>query len=178
MDNEDKLAWCEKYGEQTENEFCVSRLYELDVLGYLNPEKKHNKYVHDLFLVLKADLKTVRTPLFKAQELYDIDPQYAVTFNLKDANRYKELYPNIVVVFDVMWDKESCSMDIGGRTYSVEPMHKTFAGLLGNVKNAIIASGSKKITYRNRINDSAGNAKESYVFDVRNLHLIKGENVS
>ncbi len=175
MDNEDKLAWCEKYGDQVEGEFCINRLHALGVPGYLNPEKVSNKYVHDLFLVLKADLKTVRTPLFKAKDLYGIDPQYAVTFNLKDALRYKNLYPNIVVIFDVKWREDYCSMDIGGQAYSVNPMHQTYFGFLSDIKNAILAGNNQKITYRNRLSDTSGNAKESYVFDVRKLHLIKDQ---
>ena len=173
MNNEDKLAWCEKYGDKTESEFCVNRLFDLDITGYLNPEKKRNKYVHDLFSIFKTDLKTIRTPLFKAQELYGIDPQYAVTFNVKDGKRYKELYPNIIVIFDVLWDENSCSMTIGGTQYSVKPMHHTFAGFLTDIRTAITLSGDKKIAYRNRVNDTSGNAKESYVFDIRKLHLLK-----
>jgi hypothetical protein len=111
--------------------------------------------------------------LFKAQELYGIDPQYAVTFNVKDGKRYKELYPNIIVIFDVLWDENSCSMTIGGTQYSVKPMHHTFAGFLTDIRTAITLSGDKKITYRNRVNDTSGNAKESYVFDIRKLHLLK-----
>jgi len=172
MDTEDKFAWCEQYGDVVESAFCVNRLYDLGLSGYMNPEKKTNKYSHDMFMVFQSDLKTVRTPLYKAKELFNIDPQYAVTFNLKDAERYKKLYPNIAVVFDVMWDESLCSKTIGGQKYVVAPMHHTYVGFLTDIRNAIIASGNKKIEYQNRINDMNGNAKESYVFDVRKLHLI------
>lgn len=172
VDTEDKLAWCES-GQQFETAFVTGRLFELGVAGFLNPEKRTNPYVHDLFVQFPADLKTVRTPLFKAMELFGIDPQYAVTFNIKDAIRYKGLYPNIVVIFDVRWEGDSCSMRIDGQDYSVEPMNRTYSGFLRDIHNAVVKGGRKKIEYKNRVNDVEGNAKESYVFDVRELHLLK-----
>jgi hypothetical protein len=57
MDNEDKLAWCEKYGDKTESEFCVNRLFELDITGYLNPEKNVTNMFMICFLYLKQTLK-------------------------------------------------------------------------------------------------------------------------
>lgn len=173
MDNEDKLAWCEKFGADAELAFAAGRMHQIGLATYLNPEKRENKYAHDLFTVFPSDLKTVRTPLFKAAELYGIDPQYAVTFNVKDGVRYKTLYPNIVVIFDVKWDV--CSMDINGVAYRVEPMHSTYAGFLQDIRAAILKSGNRKITYAQRVADTNGNAKESYVFDVRHLHKISKE---
>lgn len=170
MDTENKLEWCERYGEEIENEFATKRLFDLGVSSYLNLEKRTNKFAHDLFSVFPTDLKTVRTPLFMAQELYGIDPQYAVTFNLKDANRYKELYPNIIVVFDVKW--ETTQKEFNGNVYSVEPMHVTVAGFLSNIKIAIKKSGGHKIDYKKRVEDTKGNAKTSYVFDLRYLHNL------
>lgn len=172
MNLNDKKAWCQEYGDKVENEFCVSRLYELGISGYMNPEKRENKYVHDIFAIFKADLKTVRTPFFMAQEKYGIDSQYAVTFNLKDGERYKKLYPNIIVVFDVLWDKYNCEKVINGKKYEVVPMHKTYAGFLEDIKNAIISCGKKTVEYQGRINDTNGNAKISFVFDVRKLQLL------
>jgi hypothetical protein len=54
-------------------------------------------------------------------------------------------------------------------------MHQTYVGFLSDIKNAILAGNSQKITYRNRLSDTSGNAKESYVFDVRKLHLVKDQ---
>lgn len=167
---EDKLAWCESFGEDAEREFCVSRMFELGVASWLNIEKRTNKYTHDLFAAFPADLKTVRTPLFKAQELFGIDPQYAVTFNLKDGKRYRELYPNIVVIFDIRWD--TTQAQLGNTRYSVEPMHITVAGFLNDIANAVKASGNQKIEYKRRREDHQGNAKESFVFDCRYLHRL------
>lgn len=118
-----------------------------------------------------SDLKTVRTPLFKANDLYGIDPQFAVTFNEKDGRRYAELYPNIIVIFDVMW--ETTEMIIGGLQYNVKPMHRTYVGFLSSIRQAIKMDGSQKIEYARRKDDESGNAKTSFVFDVRRLQEIK-----
>lgn len=170
MDTEDKLAWCEQYGNETEFLFATTRMFDLGIPTYPNPEKKDNKFAHDLCSVFKTDLKTVRTPLFMADELYGIDPQYAVTFNLKDGNRYKELYPNIIVLFDVKW--EVTEKEINNKIYTVKPMHVTVAGFLTDIKNAIRQAGSHKIEYKRRVEDTSGNAKTSYVFDIRSLHKL------
>ena len=94
------------------------------------------------------------------------------TINLKDVARYKELYPNIIVIFDVLWDEANRKKVIEGREYEVEPMHKTYAGFIQNIRSAVISCGNKKVEYQGRVNDTAGNAKVSYVFDVRKLQLL------
>lgn len=168
-DTEDKIAWC-RDAEGDEKAFAVGRLFTLGLGGYINVAKRSDPFTHDLFINFPADLKSVRTPLFKSRELYGIDPQYAVTFNVKDAQRYAKLYPNIVVVFDVNWSVTS--MEIGGREYSVEPMHATYAGFLEDIRAAVVAAGSKTHSYQRRVDDTKGNAKASYVFDVRRLHKL------
>ena len=147
-------------------------MHDIGLPTFVNPSKRTDKYTHDLFTIFQSDLKTVKTPLFKAKELFGIDPQFAVTFNLKDGVRYAKLYPFIVVIFDVEW-KEQCSMTIGGVLYEVQPMHQTHAGFLSDIRNAIIKSGNQKIKYARRTDDTSGNAKESFVFDVRHLQRLK-----
>lgn len=171
-DVEDKRAWCE-YGAVAERDFVHRTLPSLGVVGFVNPAKIADKYTHDLFLQVQSDVKTVRTPLFKSLQLYDIDPQYAVTINVKDGQRYYDKYPNIVVVFDVQWLPENCSKVIGGVEYMVEPMKTVRAGFLSDVWKAIEADGVKTIEYLRRVNDTNGNAKQSYVFDVRRLHALE-----
>jgi len=160
------------YGENVEKSFCVNRLYDLGLTGFMNLEKKKNIYAHDMFSVFPSDLKTVRTPFFKALEKFGIDPQFAVTINLKDMQRYKELYPNIVVVFDVLWDEKICKKLIDGVEYSVQPMHKTYAGFIQDIRTAVVMCGNNKVEYQGRVNDTNGNAKASYVFDVRKLQEL------
>lgn len=167
MLTEDKQAWC-RAGEGWEREFVETRLPFFNLEGGINPQKDNDRYTHDLQLTFPSDLKSVSTPLFKARELYGIDPQYAVTFNVKDARRYWRLYPNIIVVFDVNW--QTTVKMFGSEAYEVQPMHRTWAGFLKDIANAIKASGCKLIAYQRRVNDNSGNAKASWVFDVRHLH--------
>jgi hypothetical protein len=170
MDTEDKTAWC-NHGAVKEVDFANSRLFDIGLAGHINLAKKNDPYTHDLFVQFPVDLKSVTTPLFKAQDLYGLDPQYTVTFNHKDAVRYKEKYPNILVLFDINW--ETLEKDIGGHVYHVDPMHVTVAGFLSDISRAIKKSGMHKIEYKNRVNDDAGNAKVSWVFDLRLLHPLR-----
>ena len=170
MDTENKLEWCDRYGADIENQFATKRLFELGISSFLNPGKRTDKFTHDLCSIFPSDLKTVRTPLFMAQELYGIDPQYAITFNLKDALRYKDLYPNIIVIFDVKW--EVTQKELNGKVYQVQPMHITVAGFLSTIRDAIKKSGGHKIEYKRRVEDTQGNAKTSYVLDLRHLHKL------
>lgn len=172
IDTEDKLAWCKQYGVKAELAFAAGRMLDVGLATYVNPLKNRDVFTHDLFTIFPSDLKTVRTPLFKAKELYGLDPQYTVTFNHKDAVRYRDIYPNIVVIFDVRWDEANCKKQIGSDHYQVHPMHVTYAGFLSDIRNAIKASGNKQIEYARRRDDSSGNAKASYVFDIRHLHKI------
>lgn len=169
MDTENKQEWCD-YGDDAERIFAAGRLFQLGLGGHINPQKKTNPYVHDLYVQFPSDLKTVRTPLFKSMELYGIDPQYAVTFNHKDAERYKQLYPNIIVIFDILW--KDCLKDFNGVKYQVEDMHLTVAGFLSDIRNAVMKSGSHRIDYARRVEDTNGNAKSSWVFDARHLQQI------
>lgn len=173
IDTENKLEWC-KAGADAEEEFVMHRMRKLGLHGCINPKKAKDKYTHDLLVTMKADLKTVRTPVYKAYDMHQIDPQFAVTFNLKDEKRYLDLYPNIIVFFDVMWGGDALRWkDKFGDEYSVEPMHRTFGGDLTSIRKAIEACGSQKIEYQRRVNDTSGNAKASWVFDVRLLHEYK-----
>ena len=166
---EDKQFWC-KAAESDERAFAVNRLFQLGLAGSVNVEKRTNPYTHDLFVQWPVDLKNVSTPLFKAQELYGIDPQYAVTFNVKDGERYRREYPNIVVIFEVNW--QELTREFSGTVYEVQSMHVTYAGFLDDISNAVKAGGNQRIEYQKRTDDTLGNAKASWVFDVRLLQEI------
>jgi len=165
MDTEDKAAWC-AHGAEQEIQF-VNNSALAGITAAINPAKTTDKYSHDLLLTIPADLKSVRTPLFLADDLYGIDPQYAVTFNDKDGHRYARLYPNLLIVFDVRWD--ITRKELAGRARTVEPMHVTHAGFLNDVRRAIVEDGCKSLAYKRRVDDRAGNAQVSWVFDVRRL---------
>ncbi len=100
---QDKGPWCQT-GITFEEAF-VSK-YGADLSLVINPQKQIDPYVPDLLDTSKgnlADLKTQNTPFFQARTRYNMNPQFAVTFNLKDHRRYNELYPDIDIYFWVEW---------------------------------------------------------------------------
>jgi hypothetical protein len=96
---DDKQKWCE-HGRELEDEFVLRQRF-VDVLIGINPDKDSNPFTYDMRIDLPCDLKSTKTPWRKAQEMFGIDPMYAVSINQKDLRRYARLYPNIVIVFDV-----------------------------------------------------------------------------
>ena len=98
---EDKEWWIEK-GLKAEGHFIRIAEQRFGINISINPEKKANKYSPDLLLPngYRADLKTVRTPFFKAGD-YGMDPSSTVTFNHKDYIRYlsKNFYRAFFILF-------------------------------------------------------------------------------
>lgn len=171
INNEDKQAWCE-YGAELEPEFCrrvSGKSY--GILCRMNPEKQDDPYAYDLRLTLKADLKTQKTPIFKAMKLYGIAPHFAVTLNVKDVVRYRTLYPNIMVIFDVRY--ENSETVIGGYTYRCEEHKGIYLANLPHIQRLIDGNLCGLILYQARTDDDGGNAKSSYVFDVRYFTPLK-----
>lgn len=174
-DNQDKRAWCDTYGVAQESAWCEWARDALTLDVRINPAKDEDKFTFDLLLDGKpADLKTVRTPLYLARPMFGLDPQYAVTFNHKDGTRYRSLYPDITVIFDVAWDGTPYVAQDGER-FTVRPMRLVALGSLDEVAHAVKEAGSKTLTYKSRMFDTNGNAKESWVFDVRGLEIIRQE---
>ena len=152
---EDKMAWY-KHGERMENHFVSTVAPSIGIDVIINPEKKTNKYAHDLILdgTKRADLKHQGTPFFMAGR-YDFNPMETVSFNKKDYERYKSIYPDIFVVFWVQWDKQSrygVNVDAqnGVWIYSLDELGE-------QIKDAPLH------TYQKRIKDKLGNAKDSYL---------------
>lgn len=156
-DVEDKLAWC-KFGEEQEKDFLenVVKNYKLTIAK--NKKKETDPYTHDIWTIFPSDLKTIRTPFYKAKELYNIESRYAITMNDKDVVRYKK-YPFFILVFDILyseWMKE--------REIRITSIH--------HISNLIESNKAKKHALKNRINDKKGNGKENWLFDYRWFPLI------
>lgn len=169
-DLQNKGFWCE-HGLSKELVFVEKIGCKMGVI--LNPEKEMSPYVPDLLQTHNnqiADLKTQNTPLFQAQERYGIPPQFAVTFNLKDYERYSRLYKDIAIFFCVEWLATSFTSSAGKQT-SVQPMKGVWWTELARIHELIKAAPIH--SYRQRVNDTKGNAKASYVFDLRDPHFFK-----
>ena len=152
IDLEDKLAWC-KAGAAAEGDFVATA--DLEGWGIsMNPAKQSNPYTHDLVGMVPMDLKSIREKWRKSQELFGIPSEYAVSVNVKDLRRYREKYPNILIVLDVAW--------AGKYLLTV---HRA---------TRLLREGrAKRHEYINRKNDTKGNAKESLVFDIRDLDEVQ-----
>ena len=161
-DLQNKTIWC-KNGERIEEVFVSKYGGQLNLS--INPEKSINKYAPDLICSTGiADLKTQNTPFFNSEKLYGIDPSYAVVFNRKDAERYWRLYRDIVIYFWVQW--QSVKIEMGNIQKEVEYIEGvwsiTFADLL------VLLRVAPEHYYRQRVADKTGNAKSSFILDVRN----------
>ena len=153
---DDKQKWCE-HGRELEDEFVLRQRF-VDVLIGINPDKDSNPFTYDMRIDLPCDLKSTKTPWRKAQEMFGIDPMYAVSINQKDLRRYARLYPNIVIVFDVDY-----------------PDYKATHWATLDMFRIMLEDGDMALhQYGARIDDTQGNAKASYVFDVSKLPRLRG----
>ncbi len=168
-DTEDKNWWCH-HGEQLEKSFVTICRDNMSLDVTINPEKVTNPYAPDLIfrqdgITHLADLKTQNTPFFTSSR-YGADPRYTVTFNRKDYERYKQLYPDIVIFFWLDWKQTTWN--------SIST--KYLAGIFkANFADMAIAIESGKIpehAYQRRTFDVSGNAKTSFLFDVRDFQCL------
>ena len=157
IDTEDKDTWCD-LGEDEERNFLKAQDFHL-VNFMPNPEKDNDKYTQDLRVSFPSDLKTVRTAWRRSQEMFGLDPSYAISLNRKDVERYNRLYPNIIIVFDIDMD-------------GYKAVH--WADLT-RINRLIKSNFAKEHIYKNRVDDDQGNAKSSFVFDCRWFPIMRKE---
>jgi len=165
---EDKLWWTIQ-GAKQEEIFVEDICPRLGLQAIINPAKQLSPYVPDMIVEGKlSDLKCQETPFFKAGELFQLDPQFAVTFNKKDYQQYADKYPNIMIYYWVNWQYVAC--EIRGKIYLVRPMSSVWRVPFSQFCN--ILKGMPIHNYKRRVSNGWGNAKESYVFDVRQLECL------
>ena len=153
--NQDKLAYC-KLGERHEKQWVLD-YFDSGITTLLNPAKRENQFTHDFFVMFPCDLKVQQEP-FRTADRYGVDPKYAITINKKDIERYKAKYPHIIIIIRVCYPEYQASH---------------YASL--HYLKLLISRGKAKLhTYQQRVNDTQGNAKDSYVFDARWLPKIRG----
>lgn len=161
FNTEDKKTWCD-FGARKEVAFVrnIVPLLRRDII--VNPEKEENPYVIDLVDRSSsnyADLKTQNTPFFTAGQ-YGIDPQYAVTFNKKDYERYCEFYPMCDIYFHVQWEQTNY------REIVVNPLSGVWVARFADMRRKIEMGRVPLHEYIYRKNDTV-NARESYVFNLK-----------
>lgn len=162
-DLQDKSRWC-KDGEKIEEGFIRQFGEKLGLV--INPEKKTNPYAPDLLNTINGklgDLKLQSTPFFKAKSMYGIDPTYAVVFNLKDKLRYETNYPEIEIYYWVNWI--AIKFEMGFSKIQVEPLQGIWE-VDFQIFNKYLNETSLH-EYQQRVNDQKGNARSSFVCDIR-----------
>jgi hypothetical protein len=164
-DPQDKKAYCE-YGAKKEKEFIAFFDLHVEQGGVeINPKKATDIYAPDILLYGElADLKAQQTPFFTAGK-YRMDPRFTVTFNRKDVARYSDLYPHLHIVFWIDWKTTEWS------GIKVPEVHGVYLSTFAQVAQ-MIKAGAPEHVYKDRKNDRSGNAKSSYLFDVRELTRI------
>lgn len=163
-----------KHGATLEEEF-VRRFHRKIFLDVeINPEKKTNPYAPDLRIGHNkeiADLKTQNSPFFTAGDRFSgYNPRYTVTFNVNDYERYLQFYPDIHILFWVDWQMLEWENRFG-EMYKVDYLHGVWHCKLSSIKQ-FIQEGAPKHGYQRRKNDFRGNAKDSYLLDIRNMNCI------
>lgn len=160
---EDKPFWCAQ-GERDEQAFVRFVAPAHGLAATINPRKQLDPHVPDLLVNGQlADLKTQRTPFFTAGR-YDLDPQFAVTLNVIDLERYRRLGADFPLYFWIRWD--TLQARFSGTTYMVRPLEGVWRTTVADVLELVHAGRVARHVYRNRIADTSGNAKESYVLDL------------
>ena len=94
-----------------------------------------------------------------------MDPRYVVTFNRKDYERYKILYPRIVIYFWLDWRQTTW------RNNRVDYLGGVFRLQFADVSN-IIENGAPEHTYIHRKAAEDKNAKSSFLLDIRNFEKL------
>lgn len=163
-DTEDR-GWWYIHGEKLEESFVTLCRERLGMDARINPAKERDKTAPDLIVQgTVADLKTQNTPFFTAGR-YRLDPRFAVTFNRKDYERYKRLYPDIVIYFWLDWTQTTW------RDSSVAYLGGIYRLPFSEVA-ALIEAPAPEHSYINRQSPNDRNAKSSFLLDIRKFERI------
>lgn len=163
---EDKFAWCRE-GEKLEEAFVREIVPKLNKRLVIHPNKKQDPTSIDLYNPETeeiSDLKSQKTPFFTSF-LYGYDASFTVTFNKKDYLRYKEIYPNAIIYWYVKWEQTAW------KDIEVDPLEGVWEVPFSFMAKIIEEGDAPLHQYKNRINDDT-NAKESYLFDLRNFSRL------
>ncbi len=162
---EDKRWWLQ-HGLKLEYEFVDLCRNELNIKAEINPAKSNSPTAPDLLVDGKiADLKVQNTPFFSASK-YSMDPRFTVTFNRKDFERYSSIYPEIVVYFWVNWTQ------LSWRDFQVQKLNAIYKADFSLIAEQINSGKAKEHSYIHRKVDTVGNAKSSFLLDIRTFQKI------
>lgn len=163
-DTEDR-GWWYIHGEKLEASFVRLCRERIGINAHINPAKELDKTAPDLIVDgVIADLKTQNTPFFTAGR-YKLDPRFTVTFNRKDYERYKRLYPDVVIYFWLDWTQTTW------RDNRVAYLGGIYRLPFTEVAS-IIESPAPEHFYVNRQAPNDINAKSSFLIDIRRFERL------
>ena len=166
---EDKFWWL-RHGEDLERDFVALCRTRFSMKVEINPSKLIDPLAPDLLVNGSiADLKTQNTPFFTAAR-YQLNPQYTVTFNRKDYERYRSRYPEIVIFYWVDWQQTTW------RSFSVPHLAGIYSLPFSQI-SSMIDRGAPEHRYVHRRDDTLGNAKSSFLLDLRLFKDIAIDNL-
>lgn len=160
IDPNDKDA-CIEVGEIEEESFVQSVAPAYGLPAQMNPERLIDCSAVDLLVGdVLADLKTQRTPFFTAQLHYGMDPQFTVSVNKSDIERYAALDLHVDIYFWVRWP------GVQRFGVTIRPMEGVWRTNVEAVLAHVRRGEAPLHRYRSRVNDTRGNKRESYVLDL------------
>jgi hypothetical protein len=164
--NTEDKSWWLRHGEVLEKRFVQFCVQELGLAASINPAKAADPTAPDLVVNGQlADLKVQNTPFFSAGR-YGLDPRFTVTFNRKDYERYAKLYPALIIFFWADWKQ------LEWRDSRVAPLSAIYQVPFATIAAKIKGGTVPEHAYQRRVGDRAGNAKSSFLLDLREFALI------
>ncbi|MFQ3320576.1 MAG: hypothetical protein ACI8UR_000101 [Natronomonas sp.] len=164
-DTENKTPWLE-FGEQREETFIDIVAPKLGLDVERNPRKDADPTVLDLLVDgSPADLKTQETPFFTARRNYDLPPQFTVTFNQNDHQRYlRKDDPDIY--FWVRWRDE-----LEGYGAEVGEMEGVWRIAHSDIE-ALVDTDEAPLHHYKRRHGDAENANASYLLRLDEMERL------
>jgi hypothetical protein len=165
-DPQDKQWWLEA-GMRREVAFVEQIAPQLGLQAEINPAKERDPYAPDLLVGGQlADLKCQTTPFFRAESFYGVPVRVAVTFNRVDYERYRELHPRIDLIWWVHWDQLDMRFR-DGQVVRTAPLNGVWRVSFSALAAGIEADQFHLHEYIHRRSDTRGNARDSFVLDLR-----------
>ncbi len=163
---EDKATYVD-LGLEEEYKFVEQVAPLLGIDARMNPEKEDNDYAIDLIVDgKKTDLKKQETPFFTSQKKFGLSPQFTVTFNTNDYERYKEWYDGeLDILFWVRW------REFKAYGAEVKPMAGIWRCPFSQIEYWVENDETTFHNYLRRQNDSR-NAQSSFPLSLLDMECI------
>lgn len=172
-DTEDKPWWI-LAGHQRRVAFVEEVAPTFGLPVEMNPANEDDRSQAELFVDgFPCDLQCPTTPFFKAEELYGSPIKYAVTWNRADYLRYLDGSGGADLLWWVHWDETQKT--IGKNAYSIGFLTGVWRVPYIEIAERIEAGKTPLHVYKRRVADARGNAKESYILDLRRFQQLTPE---